>query len=44
MWHVRSVFVAAMTAMPARRNVMRHVFVYWPNVLAGIVSRSISGR
>ncbi len=41
MWHVRAVSVPA---MPPSRNVMRNVFVYWPNVLAGVVSRSISGR
>ena len=34
---------AVMTAVPVRRDVMRHVFVYWSNMLAGLVSRAISG-
>ena len=43
MRHVRAVSVPAMTPMTARRNVMGDVFVHWPNVLAHVVSRSISG-
>src|SRR5215204_7820729 len=32
-----------MSAMPASRRVMRHVFMHWSNVFAGLVSRSITG-
>ena len=34
---------AVMTAMPVGDYVMRHVFVYWSNMFAGLVSWSISG-
>src|ERR1044072_3947105 len=34
---------AVMFAMTVSRDVMRHVFVYWSNVFAGLVSRAISG-
>ena len=35
---------AVMTAMAVTSDVMRHIFVHWSNMLAGLVSRSISGR
>src|SRR5689334_20341137 len=40
MWYVRAV----MFAMSVSGDVVRRVFVYWSNVLAGLVSRAIAGR
>ena len=38
--HVRAVIVSAVSMC---RNVMRDVFVYWSNMLAGFVSWTIAG-
>ena len=45
MRHVRAMPVAGvLMGVTVSRYVMGHVFMYWSNMLAGVVSRSVSRR